>query len=820
MAQKFLNRGTANGKNGETVFSASSKVQDNFSELYALQFFTDRIISGSAAWTTGLTFDLVVSLYVINGNVLPAASGADGSRVPITDSVTLTAADGSNPRIDLIVVNEDETISVVTGTPAASPSAPTPDFETQLIITQVLVPAGATTPDGVSEENIYLENAGEPTEWTTTESTSGTRIDLSSTSDPFAGTTHIGTSSITDGDRITFTNATTIATSDFDILTMRLKNITALTDSTQGLKLFIYVYNGSTIVQGKKVYVRSGYYGYDVFDTNWKVVSIPKEEFSFIGSEFDRIDFVFDSTQDIRIDNVRLISGTDSPGGSGSPFNDVTDSSPSFGVEQDIYRNGKIGINNTSPTELLDILGTEDAETGAVKLGYTHSDGTTIRAELGGENIGAYIPLPASTVKGHLLRYADDPNYVGDQLILMGGDFNSAGAQTNFGWTIGNFNALGTEYAAIFTENQFDNDTADRFLKLKSVNGDSDHAHLHLKTKGYENEVTPITGYGLEALIELNTENTEGDRTRIYVSPHNVEHTNLTKFSAYGSGTFVEGYTHTDTLAKTGTAATTIGSRAYLLGVDSDGNIMETANVFEGYTETGTLAGNDLDITVGDSDSETNMRLVIDQAAATMTLGSTIATITGFRLTQDGIQYGVETLSTVTSSNYSLAIGVANPSAYDVSGNSSLGVGRSHTVSGNYSAGIGSLQVVSGENGVGFGLDNYVRSFGETIVGVYGTDYTPKNTTGIDAADRVFGVANGTGTGSRSMALTIYKNGISDFGGPITLNGYTVATLPTGVVGHRVYVTDASGPTYGSTVVGGGAVTIPVFYDGTNWICA
>ena len=57
-------------------------------------------------------------------------------------------------------------------------------------------------------------------------------------------------------------------------------------------------------------------------------------------------------------------------------------------------------------------------------------------------------------------------------------------------------------------------------------------------------------------------------------------------------------------------------------------------------------------------------------------------------------------------------------------------------------------------------------------------------------------------------------------------NGYTdsqshnVADLqgPSGLLGSRNYVTDALSPVFGSPVVGGGAVTIPVFSDGTNWI--
>ena len=49
--------------------------------------------------------------------------------------------------------------------------------------------------------------------------------------------------------------------------------------------------------------------------------------------------------------------------------------------------------------------------------------------------------------------------------------------------------------------------------------------------------------------------------------------------------------------------------------------------------------------------------------------------------------------------------------------------------------------------------------------------------------------------------------------------GYTVATLPTGQpTGSCAYVTNASTPVFGSTVVGGGAVTVPVFYNGSNWI--
>jgi hypothetical protein len=57
-----------------------------------------------------------------------------------------------------------------------------------------------------------------------------------------------------------------------------------------------------------------------------------------------------------------------------------------------------------------------------------------------------------------------------------------------------------------------------------------------------------------------------------------------------------------------------------------------------------------------------------------------------------------------------------------------------------------------------------------------------------------------------------------DVNGPIRAKGYTVATLPTGTVGAKAYVTDALSPTFLGTLTGGGAVTTPVFYNGTAWV--
>lgn len=76
--------------------------------------------------------------------------------------------------------------------------------------------------------------------------------------------------------------------------------------------------------------------------------------------------------------------------------------------------------------------------------------------------------------------------------------------------------------------------------------------------------------------------------------------------------------------------------------------------------------------------------------------------------------------------------------------------------------------------------------------------------------------------------LRLYFNRLNTLLGQFVADGeilpaltvYTVATLPSAVtsgVGARSFVSDASAPTFGSTVAGGGAVKIPVYSDGTNW---
>lgn len=73
------------------------------------------------------------------------------------------------------------------------------------------------------------------------------------------------------------------------------------------------------------------------------------------------------------------------------------------------------------------------------------------------------------------------------------------------------------------------------------------------------------------------------------------------------------------------------------------------------------------------------------------------------------------------------------------------------------------------------------------------------------------------GTGATVATLSPGTGGTVVSDKPVRLPSYTVAGLPAGTAGDRAFVTDALTPAFGSAVVGGGAVTVPVYYTGAAW---
>jgi hypothetical protein len=71
---------------------------------------------------------------------------------------------------------------------------------------------------------------------------------------------------------------------------------------------------------------------------------------------------------------------------------------------------------------------------------------------------------------------------------------------------------------------------------------------------------------------------------------------------------------------------------------------------------------------------------------------------------------------------------------------------------------------------------------------------------------------------SGAGGIDVYT-GVNMHNAVITTQGYTVATLPTGVsTGARAHVTDATSCTFMGALTGGGSTKCPVFYNGTSWV--
>jgi hypothetical protein len=142
---------------------------------------------GGVLWTGSLNFTVSAATYIINGVQYTSSQ----------TNLTLGAANATYDRIDVIAVNSSGAAVVIAGTASASPALPAVDPSSQLQLTFVYVAANAATPSNVTTTTLYAENAGSPTEWTS--SVSGAGFNAASTSNPHAGTKDIEATSVTTG---------------------------------------------------------------------------------------------------------------------------------------------------------------------------------------------------------------------------------------------------------------------------------------------------------------------------------------------------------------------------------------------------------------------------------------------------------------------------------------------------------------------------------------------------------------------------------------------------------------------------------------------
>lgn len=172
-------------------FSGSGTELDPLTAESTIPPVQNGIISGGeVTWISGYTYSVSPAVYYINGVQYTS---------PYTE-ITLDPADLTNNRIDVFALTTDGTAIDITGTPSTNPEQPSINTATQIQTSFALVVANTTSPVGLSQEYIYRENAGTPTEWAAS-ATGG--IVVNSTSNPNAGTTDIEGTAVATGNAIT-----------------------------------------------------------------------------------------------------------------------------------------------------------------------------------------------------------------------------------------------------------------------------------------------------------------------------------------------------------------------------------------------------------------------------------------------------------------------------------------------------------------------------------------------------------------------------------------------------------------------------------------
>ena len=265
----------------------------------------NRVISGSASYSgVGFTYDVSALTYIIQGTIYNS----------VATQVTLAAPDPVLDRIDVIYADDTNSVGVITGTPAATPAKPSVDNLTQVEVTFITVPGGATTPV-VNIESIYDEFAGTVGgEWDTTTTTTAT---LNAITDPYSGTTHIELSSSFGSNKNIIFTPSTAYTFNGGQLSFWMKPKTDMTISSGQVKVGFFVGGslvGSALTIGGSPLLT---FGFDGSNTGtYQLVTIPLVAFGSLPASVD--DFRFftlggPNSAQFDLDVVKIEEGVPTP---------------------------------------------------------------------------------------------------------------------------------------------------------------------------------------------------------------------------------------------------------------------------------------------------------------------------------------------------------------------------------------------------------------------------------------------------------------------------------------------------------------------------
>lgn len=262
------------------------------------------VTGGQAIWVSGFQYTVTAASYYIGGVLYTSAE----------QSITLTAADGTFDRIDVLALDNTGTLVKITGTAAAAPSEPDIDASTQIEVTFVTVGVSATAPATATTESVYLEDA----QWTSS-ITSGTHINKASTSNPRTGTKCIEATSAVTNDVLLLNKGSAILASSYTNLVFYLRNKTASWGTS---RIRFHFRNAAGTRVGSIVPVGNGTFGFSTANTSsYQAVSIPMTAFAVpAGTSIQSLNVAVNGTTAIGwyMDDVILqLNGAGTGSGSG-----------------------------------------------------------------------------------------------------------------------------------------------------------------------------------------------------------------------------------------------------------------------------------------------------------------------------------------------------------------------------------------------------------------------------------------------------------------------------------------------------------------------
>lgn len=271
--------------------------------LWPLVVSGNQLISGGANLLSGLTFNLSALEYIIGSTIYTAPAS----------TVTIESGGTTHDRIDVIFADISGNTGYIKGVESSNPSKPSLDVATQVEITFVTIPAGASTPD-IDITKIYDEKLGTGGgEWDYSANTS-LRISGDSTNDSFSGDKSIEFINAVNGDEFTMSNSSPYDTSDDNIISFYIKNNVNWKTNKEFIEIS-FRDSGDTL-NGSIVRFEDGKFGFDSTNTSdWQVISISLGTFNMTSNLVSKVRFKINKNSgpagnlDLYIDLIRFQAG-------------------------------------------------------------------------------------------------------------------------------------------------------------------------------------------------------------------------------------------------------------------------------------------------------------------------------------------------------------------------------------------------------------------------------------------------------------------------------------------------------------------------------